>query len=229
MIDYTVVRTNRKSIAIYVRPNGRVEVRCSKRTPRAVLDRVVEKKQDWIFSCLAKLRERERARAEYALVPGAEIDFLGNSYSLREAESKTVHGYLKGRTIYLPRVSGEEERRHALIAFYRAQAASILPVKCRRFAALMGTDYTRLTVSGAKTRWASCSSNGSLHFSWRLMLAPEPAVDYVVVHELAHRFQPNHSPAFWTIVEKFCPDWRRRRLELKEVSRRLSEQGWDQF
>ena len=75
----------------------------------------------------------------------------------------------------------------------------------------MGAKYQRLTITGAKTRFGSCSSKGNISFSFRLMLYPEPAREYVVVHELAHLFEMNHSKQFYQIVEKYIPDYKERK------------------
>lgn len=84
------------------------------------------------------------------------------------------------------------------------------------FAPLVGVDYNRIFIKEQKTRWGSCSSLGNLNFNWKLILLDELLLDYVVVHELAHRKQMNHSPAFWAEVERVLPDYRERRKRLRE-------------
>lgn len=84
------------------------------------------------------------------------------------------------------------------------------------FAPLMGVSYNRIFIKEQKTRWGSCSSLGNLNFNWKLILLDEALLDYVVVHELAHRKQMNHSPAFWAEVEQILPDYRERRRRLRE-------------
>ena len=103
----------------------------------------------------------------------------------------------------------------ALEQAYRRQAKARLEERAAYFASRMGVSYQRISVRAAKTRWGSCSSKGNLNFNWRLVLAPREVLDYVVVHELAHRKEMNHSPAFWAEVEKILPDYRERRKWLK--------------
>lgn len=95
-------------------------------------------------------------------------------------------------------------------------ALRVLPERCRYFAGIMGVSYGRITIRNQKTRWGSCSSKGNLNFNCLLMLAPPEIRDYVVVHELAHRKEMNHSPRFWKEVEEVLPDYRQRLLWLKK-------------
>ena len=96
------------------------------------------------------------------------------------------------------------------------QAAEILPEKVRHYAQLIGVSCGRITIRSQRTRWGSCSAGGNLSFNCLLMLCPEPVQDYVVIHELCHRKEMNHSPAFWSEVEKHCPDYRIHRKWLKD-------------
>ncbi len=106
-------------------------------------------------------------------------------------------------------------------------AAEYFPERCRYFARLMDVSYGRITIRNQKTRWGSCSAKGNLNFNAGLMLAPPEVRDYVVVHELAHRRQMNHSPAFWKEVERVLPDYRARRKWLRQNGAVIMRQiGW---
>lgn len=96
------------------------------------------------------------------------------------------------------------------------EAASVLPGRVRIFAGQMGVSVGRITICSQKTRWGSCSPKGNLNFNCLLMLAPEEVRDYVVIHELCHRKEMNHSAAFWAEVERYCPDYRVHRKWLKD-------------
>ena len=106
----------------------------------------------------------------------------------------------------------DEKRRAELIRRAKAE----LPPKVARYARLMGVQPTGLTITSARTRFGSCSGKNRICFSWRLMDYPEAAVDYVVVHELAHIVHKNHGPQFWALVERYMPDYRARRALLRE-------------
>lgn len=96
------------------------------------------------------------------------------------------------------------------------QALEVIPKRVAYYAKLMGVTYGRITIRNQKTRWGSCSSKGNLNFNCMLMLTPPEIQDYVVVHELCHRLEMNHSERFWKQVEKVLPDYKERRKWLKE-------------
>ena len=106
----------------------------------------------------------------------------------------------------------DEARQAALIRRARTE----LPHKVARYAREMGVQPAAVTITAARTRFGSCSAKNRICFSWRLMEYPEAAVDYVVVHELAHIVHKNHGPQFWALVERYLPDWRARRALLRE-------------
>jgi predicted metal-dependent hydrolase len=98
----------------------------------------------------------------------------------------------------------------------RASARALVSTLAREEAERIGVEYRRIRIGGQRTLWGSCSSRGTLSFNWRLVLAPPPVLDYVVVHELCHLRVPNHSRHFWALVERHRPHWRRQRTWLRE-------------
>ncbi len=163
-IEYRIIRSSRRTLAIQVTREGEVVARAPKRMTLAHIREFVEAHKDWIEKKQQEMEEREEA---------------------------------------FPLCSPREE------AFYREQAARVLRERAAYFAAQMGVSYARITIRGQKTRWGSCSSKGNLNFNWKLMLCPREVQDYVVVHELAHLKEMNHSPAFYREVERILPDYRR--------------------
>lgn len=104
---------------------------------------------------------------------------------------------------------------------YRDKARDIFEQKVSYYARMMGVSYGRIAIRDQKTRWGSCSGEGNLNFNWRLIFAPAGVLDYVVVHELAHRKEMNHSPRFWRVVEDTMPEYRKYQKWLKENGRGL--------
>lgn len=142
---------------------------------------------------------------------------------VEEKRDWIVKNYLKMQAVS-PKPSQKEktpyERR--LEAPYRQAAKEYIPKRAAYYAGLLGVDYNTITIRDQKTRWGSCSSKGNLSFSWRLILAPPKVLDYVVVHELCHRLEMNHSPRFWALVESMIPDYKTHRKWLKENGEKLS-------
>ena len=113
------------------------------------------------------------------------------------------------------------ERQHLL-----NKACVVIPRRVAYYAEKLGVSYGKITLRQQKTRWGSCAANGNLNFNWLLILAPPEVLDYVVVHELCHRREMNHSQAFWKEVEKILPDYRERQKWLKDNGWRLMEEGF---
>jgi predicted metal-dependent hydrolase len=103
----------------------------------------------------------------------------------------------------------------------RKRAREIVSALAEREAGRLGVAYRRIRIGGQRTLWGSCSARGTLSFNWRLVLAPPEVVDYVVVHELCHLLVPNHSPSFWSLVERHRPGWREQRAWLREYGPEL--------
>ena len=112
------------------------------------------------------------------------------------------------------------ERQHL-----QNKACVVIPKRVAYFAEKIGVTYGKITLRQQKTRWGSCAANGNLNFNWLLILAPPGVLDYVVVHELCHRREMNHSQAFWKEVEAILPDYRERQKWLKDNGWRLMEEG----
>lgn len=132
----------------------------------------------------------------------ARYDWITRHIKLMEERQRTKEN--------IKPLTAEEKER------LTSEALAVIPEKVRYFALILGVSYGRITIRNQKTRWGSCSAKGNLNFNYLLLLMPEEILDYVVVHELCHRLELNHSPAFWRLVEKVLPDYRQRRLWLKK-------------
>ena len=172
----TVIRSNRKTVAIQVNSDRSVTVRAPRSASEKDIEEILKKKKAWISKHIEKIKEtKERFEAEPT----------------------------------------EKLTREKVIALAE-EALKVIPERVEYFAKVIGVTYGKITVRNQKTRWGSCSSKGNLNFNCLLMLAPPEVLDYVVVHELCHRKQMNHSKAFWTEVEKVFPDYKKSRKWLKE-------------
>lgn len=140
----------------------------------------------------------------------ARLDF-SQPHTAPPAESNTTEGTLT-LTVH---TADEATIRAALVAWYRRQARAIITERLAYWNSRYGFTYHRVAIKEQKTRWGSCSRKGNLNFNWRLLLAPLPILDYVVIHELCHLKEQNHAQRFWALVAQSCPDYRERRRWLK--------------
>ena len=169
---------------------------------------------------LASLHEAKSgiSRAEkyagFSLDYGSVVLFMGRKYRIEtDYENEDV--------LYFPPGLDPINIEKKLISFYKKKAGEIIPDRVAYFARLIGKYPTEIRIGSAKKSWGSCSSSGRLTFSWRLMMASPDAIDYVVVHELAHLKQLNHSHKFWNIVAGIIPAWKERRKELRLLQRTM--------
>ncbi len=212
-LTYKLVRSKRRTLAVVVERDGTLTVRAPLRMAEAEIRRFVEAKSDWI--------ERKQAEAaKEAVVPhrfedGERFPFLGKTLPLRLVSNRRPALAMDGERFCLSR-SRQAEARALLVAWYRAQARKIITERVEYFARSHHFEPLKVRISSARTRWGSCSRKGTLSFSWRLVMAPPEVVDYVVVHELAHLREMNHSRAFWELVGAILPDYKQRRAWLKK-------------
>lgn len=173
----------------------------------------------------AALIKSKRRSLGITIKPGGEIiirapKFMPNSTILSQVQEKSawiLKTYEKQRQI--EPTPHSEEKSHQTLALekrYRDAAKDYIPKRVEYYHTFTGGDYQKITIRDQKTRWGSCSSNGTLSFSFRLMLAPPRVLDYVVVHELCHLTHMNHSKEFWNMVEDILPDYKEHRKWLKE-------------
>ena len=224
MINYTLTRSNRKSIGIYVRDAG-VEVRAPLRTKKADIDKFVESKEKWITDKLAQINERHDLRKSFVLNYGDTIVYRNREYPI-SARKGNYMGF-DNNCFFMPENLSNEEIKRVCVEIYRRLAKRDLTIIANDYAKIMGVVPAAVKINSAKSRWGSCSGKNSINFSWRLIMADDEVIDYVVIHELAHILELNHSKRFWEIVQNMLPDYRERKERLNELQRRLSNEDWD--
>ena len=205
-----IVRSDRKTLSISVDAFGRLIVRAPKKCSEERIFAFLQEKEKWILS-----KQAERQGLNGVLPPenlhGYQFLLLGKQTKIIVDDGKKVGYDAEQNIIYLPR----EKSKEKLVKWLKENAKRILTTVTERKAAEMGVSYKSLTITTAKTRWGSCSGDNAIRYTFRLLYCPKEIIDYVVVHELAHTIQHNHSKQFWQVVEKYIPDWKTRRKWLK--------------
>ena len=215
---YEVLRQNRKSLRLEVSAGPKLDIKAPRGLPDAEIRRFLEKNAAWIRE-KATLSQQPPA----ALADGAQLFWLGRAVtlvlttSLRKPFVHLTEDKLSVNCYALRPYPPELLLRQ----WYAQEAARLLVKKTKYWCAAMETSVNRIAIKEQKTRWGSCSAKGNVNYNWRIVMAPEEIVDYLVVHELAHRFELNHSAAFWARVARHCPDYQRRRQWLKENGGKL--------
>ena len=202
-IQYRVRRSTRaRRVRVNVRAHTEVEVVLPQRAPERAAALAVRELAPWI--------ERRLAEGRRALARGAErgdrVPYLGRSLEL-VPEPARVRARMDGDRLLVP----AGDHRPAVERLYRRLARGEVAARLDAAVASVGLTYASLSIRSQSTRWASCSASGAMSFNWRLLLAPEPVLDYVVWHEVCHLEIRDHSRRFWALVEARFPGWREQR------------------
>jgi predicted metal-dependent hydrolase len=181
------------------------------------------KRHRWIVDNLDRygLSDEKHARPIKA---GDLLPYLGRNMKIETQENASEVGTVRlgEASLVVCTAPGATQLRLPLEKWYREQARNKIEPMVEGFSRRMGLQYNRVTLKGQRTLWGSCSRKRNLNFNWRLIMTPEPVIEYVVVHELAHLKQMNHSRRFWEIVEMYCASWREHRKWLRDHSQELS-------
>jgi predicted metal-dependent hydrolase len=208
-------RAKRLSLRVS-RLDGRVTLTLPQRAPEREGIAFLRQKEAWLRGHLAQLR------------PAAPVA-VGQTVLFRGLAVPVVHGSGKRARIVEGQieVAATSPVAPQIKALLRHQARDALAQASDKYAKQLGRAYTRLTIRDTRSRWGSCSAQGALMYSWRLIMAPPEVLDYVAAHEVAHLVEMNHQPAFWAIVEQLCPDFASHRHWLRENGDQLHRVTFD--
>ena len=213
-----IIRTKRKSIALIVKHDAKLVVRAPLNATDAQILALIEKKKDWIRTKQEIVSETYLKAAPKEYVNGEGFWFLGKTYRLEIIEKADKP--LDFNELFLLDKAVLPKANNVFTNWYREQALRIISERAAWYATKYGLSYKQVRITSAKTRWGSCSSKGTISFAWRLVMAPVPIIDYVVVHELVHMVEKNHGKAFWAKVKAIMPDFKQR-IEWLEVNEQL--------
>ena len=219
IVSYKVKRSTRaRRVRLEIKPESGLTVVIPRYFGIGWVPNLLREKRDWILGNFASY---DKVQSQFAGATEVEADdaisYLGRKLMVLTEEStgKTDCVRLEPDRLVVSTVSAGKGLNVILEQWYRIQAAALLGQKVQEWSAKLRVSHNGVTIRSQKTRWGSCSRKGSLSFNWKLLMAPEPVIDYVVIHELAHLREMNHSKSFWRLVAEHCSGWRELRKWLK--------------
>lgn len=210
IVPYVLKRSLRaKLIWLTVKPEIGLTVTVPRHYNIELLGAYLHSKSNWILRALAKMNTQKRliethCRSNTISYLGASLSILKRTNNNKIAEIKIEQDQLIVNLDPCFRKQPSTE----IEAWLKNQAVININKRTRALSVAMGLKYNKLTVRNQKSRWASCSPRKNLSFNWRLIMTPEPVLDYVIIHELSHLREMNHSIKFWNIVGQYCPNWK---------------------
>ena len=224
-LEYQIVRSpKRKKLTITVERDRAVIVHAPQETSEEEVRRVVDAKRQWI---LTKIRHPQKYQDRLhppgkEVVNGESAPYLGRNYRIEVTE--TASGEVEFSNLFLVPPVHRGKRREVLRDWYIARARERIVARAERHARELGVEFRAAKIVDNRYRWGSCTVNDNVSFNWRLIKAPMFVIDYVIVHELAHLIEGNHTPRFWSIVRAKSPMLEKARAWLKEHGQFLEQE-----
>jgi len=214
---YRIIRSNRKSISLQITPEGQLIVRAPNSASDKQIFGIVKSKSTWIQKHQARLAAQHVQPKTFTA--GETFWYLGEQYPLLLTDRQSPPLELDG-AFYLS-TRAQKNAKQVFIDWYRQETRLITRQLVEKYSARYGFKVNQIRITSARTRWGSCSNKGNLNFTYRLSMAPLSAIEYVVVHELAHLKVHNHGRDFWAQVAQIYPGYKTPRTWLKQNGARL--------
>lgn len=218
-LDYEIIYSNRQKIQISVERDKSVIVRAPEGTSLEKIESAVNKKKLWIYEKTKHPQKYQDAKKERDYIPGTSILYLGKEYKLDFVNDDFDGVKFDGRFLLPANMSLFAEQ--LLQDWFVEEAERIISLKVESYAKKLGVNFNKILISNLKYRWGSCTPKDNLNFNWRVIKAPINVIDYVIVHELAHLAESNHTKRFWTIVSIQLPHYQKAKDWLKNNGRIL--------
>lgn len=216
-----IIKTNRKKSASIQLIDGQVRVRAPRTLSDKRINDLIKKRTPWIKEKLEAYSNRPKV-IEKKYIDGEIFFYLNKKYPLKIIESDQTAVKLQNGSFQVSLSNASLNKnlkvQSLLSDWYRLHAFRYLQERTDKIGNTIGVLPSSVSVKNYKSRWGSCSSNGVIDYNWKIIQAPKKVIDYVIVHELCHLIEHNHSPRYWSHVEKFIPTWRESRDWLKENS-----------
>ncbi|WP_304541352.1 M48 family metallopeptidase [Desulforamulus aquiferis] len=223
-ITYSLRESSRaKRVNLKVSTEKGLEVVVPANYPHSRIEPLLKNNENWIIQKLDSLTKVSKRRKNRFGQDGQILPFLGRNYRLVTVyqQGPPLVELVGDKVVLMLPQKESGKKTEILEAWLRYQAKEIIANRVAEFKNKLGVNINQIFIKDQKTRWGSCSSQGNLNFNFRIIMAPLPVLDYLVVHELAHLIEMNHSKKFWSLVESLCPEYKRHRQWLKEHGQEL--------
>lgn len=226
-VPYTITYSARKSLAIRMTVSGELEVKAPGQMKEREIKWFLLEKKDWIYKQVMRAEERKKQKAPFEWKDGACIPINGRDYYLRveseQGKKREAVQLINHEIVIKTEDVSKENIRELAVLWFKKACKPLLESRVKHFADNMQAEYHRVVLKEQKTCWGSCSNRKNLNFNWKLLLMPPEIMDYVIVHELSHLWEMNHSPQFWDNVEAVLPDYKKKRKWLKDNESRFGK------
>jgi len=227
MREYKLIKTKRKTITLKIKEDGTLEVRAPLNISKEKIDEFVKSKEKWIAKHIGKVEEKYKIKKKFKLNFGDFVQVRGKKVAIHPIEGDIGRYDTEKNAFFIPKIANSHQIKYIIIELYKIIAKQYITNRVVDFAQKMNVNPTAIRITSAKTRWGSCSGKNSVNFSWKLIMADDETIDYVVVHELAHIKQHNHSKKFWNIFESIIPDYKKQKEKLNILGEKLSKEDWN--
>ncbi len=211
-----IIRSKRKTLALTVTPDATLVVKAPQLMPMLFINSFIKKNENWIQQQLTKVKQSSVEERKYR--SGEQFLFLGMNLTLELGNYSAV-SVSENKLLFPEALQFRAQKQ--LTNWYKKQAREIITKQVEYYSTIMQTKYTNISFADTKSQWGRCTQDNRLQFNWRLVMAPILTINYVVVHELAHTIEKNHSEAFWNIVQKYHQSYKRQRKWLKDKGHTL--------
>lgn len=225
-IQFKVKRGRRmKTVALQIQPDSTVVVLSPAFLDTEKIKQIVLKRARWIIRKQEKIKRLKINITEKEFVSGESFLYLGRRYRLKVIKTNRTEDdncrLINGRFYIeinekLQGKAAASDIREKLIGWYSNQARDKIMERIEKYSKLLGVKPRKIIIKNQEKRWGSCSCSGIIRFNWKIIMAPMSVLDYVIIHELCHLIQQNHSPEFWSKVESIIPSFKSKREWLKE-------------
>ena len=219
-LEIEISYRKRRTLVIQMEPMDKILVLSPIGLSEQYIIEKVLSKGEWILKKLAAFKKTGFLPAKKEFATGELFLYLGGNYKLfvllKPGITRPIVELSQNNIFIFTPLKKHEILRTSLVKWYKKEAEKIIFKKVQYFKKILLAEPAQIKIKEQKRRWGSCSSRGNIYFNWRIVMAPESVIDYVVVHEIAHLIHANHSPVFYKLVESILPDYKTRKKWLKD-------------